>query len=137
MWAKSIILLTIGVSFKSLGNALQKSKRAAIIVKPVVHLYISLCLLIIGASKDNIINVIAKGYKNMSTGIDNWMIFSNPKLAITKETRVNTMVYLLYDKDFGNNPLNICAHEVIKPIAVFKQARVTIAANNSWPVNPK
>ena len=61
MWAKSIIALITGVSFKLAGNALQKSKDAAITVNAVVHLYISVILLVIGANNDNTIKTIASG----------------------------------------------------------------------------
>ena len=77
-------MLTITVSFIVLGNALQKSKMAASIVNMVVHIYMSLCLLVMGANNDNKIKVMARGYRNISTGTDSWIILFNPKFPIIK-----------------------------------------------------
>ena len=60
-----------------------------------------------------------------------------PKLAMPKETRLNTTAQTVYPGPLGNISTKALEQLVTRPMAVFRQAKVTIRVMSTEPAERK
>ena len=71
---------------------------------------------------------MARGYTNISTGTHQATMVDRPKFAIPKAIRLNSTAHTEYLGPLGNICTNASEQLVTRPMAVFRQAKVTMAA---------
>ena len=81
--------------------------------------------------------MIARGYTNISTGTHQATMVLRPKLAMPKEIRQNRIAQTEYLGPLGNICTKASAQLVTRPMAVFRQAKVTMAAVRMPPARRK
>ena len=83
------------------------------------------------------ISTIESGYKNISTGIENLIIVLKPRFEKSNDIKLNIIAHERYLGPLGKRAAKVSEQLVISPTAVFKQARVIVAASMKRPMPPK